>query len=250
MNIIDGKKIADKILGEIKKEVEEKKLKLCLGIVLVGDNLASQLYVRKKKQAAQEVGIEIKKYLLSQDVSEEEILKVVDQLNKNNQVSGILIQMPLPEGIDSDKIIKAINPEKDVDGFLLESKFDQPFILAIRKAIESTGKDSKNKKAIALVNSDVFGQALELKLNIKYSTRLVNLEEFDIIITALGQPGVIKGSMIKSGAILIDGGISKKDGKIVGDIDKESVQEKASWLSPVPGGLGPLTVAFLLKNLL
>lgn len=250
MNIIDGQKIADEILRDLKKEIEKKELKPCLGVILVGDNLASQLYVQKKEEAAQKVGIEIKKKVLPQDASEEEILKVVDQLNQDNQINGILIQMPLPEGINSDKIIKTINPEKDVDGFLPESKFDSPFILAIKKALASTGENLDNKNSIALVNSDIFGQALKKKLNIEYSVGLTELEKFDVIITALGQPGIIKGSMVKDGVILIDGGISKKDGKIQGDVDRDSVKEKASWLSPVPGGLGPLTVAFLLKNLI
>jgi len=260
MNLIDGKKIADGILEELKKEIEEKKLKLCLGLILVGDNPASQLYVRKKEEAAQEIGIEIKKKILPQDVSEEEILKVINQFNQDDQVSGILVQMPLPKGINSDKIIKAINSEKDVDGFLPESKFDSPFILAIEQALKSTGEDLDNKKSIALVNSEIFGQSLVnffknkgLTISIEVGPLQrsdLELGSADVIITALGQPEVIKSSMIKHGVILIDGGISKKNGKIVGDIDRESVQGKSSWLSPVPGGLGPLTVAFLLKNLI
>jgi len=254
MNLIDGGKIAEGILGELKEEISQKGLKPCLGVVLVGNNPSSQLYIQKKEEAAQKVGIKIQKKVLPQDSSEKDILGVVNQLNQDNQISGILIQMPLPKGIDSDKIIKSINPEKDVDGFCQESKFNPPFILAMEKALESTGQDWKSKNSIALVSSDIFGRVLESKLGIKYrvwvNNPLDDLSDFDVVITALGQPGIIKGSMIKQGAILIDGGISKKNGKIQGDIDKQSVQEKASWLSPVPGGLGPLTVAFLLKNLL
>ncbi|MBU1292113.1 bifunctional 5,10-methylenetetrahydrofolate dehydrogenase/5,10-methenyltetrahydrofolate cyclohydrolase [Patescibacteria group bacterium] len=259
MNIIDGKKIADGILEELKEEIEEKELKPCLGIILVGNNLASQLYVQKKEQATQKVGIEIKKKVLTQNTSEEEILKIINQFNQDNQVNGILVQMPLPEGINSDKIIKAINLEKDVDGFLSESKFDSPFILAIEQALKSIEEDLDDKKTIALVNSEVFGERLEhkLRLCVKSIRAIVwpnvfghPMAEYDIIITALGKPHIIKGDMVKSGVILIDGGISKKDGKIVGDVDRESVQEKASWLSPVPGGLGPLTVAFLLRNVI
>ena len=270
MKIINGRKIADGILEELKKQIQEKAIKPCLGVVLVGNNPASHLYVNKKEEAAQKVGIEIKKKVLSQDVSEEDILRVINQFNQDNQINGILVQMPLPRGINSDKIIKAIDLEKDVDGFLPESKFDSPFILAIEKALKATGENLNNKKAIALVNSDVFGKRLvkffsKRELELKYvilsqqakdlngidsSLMLRMTRDADIIITALGKPGIIKANMIKQDAILIDGGISKKNGKILGDIDKESIKEKAKWLSPVPRGLGPITVAFLLKNLI
>jgi len=142
---------------------------------------------------------------------------------------------------------------------LLESKFNSPFILAIYEAIKATKENLKDKKIIALVNSDVFGGKLMQFFNKENLTLWVvpdklgdlpQLKEFDILITALGQPEIIKGNMIKNGAILIDGGISKKNGKIIGDIDMESVKNKAKWLSPVPGGLGPLTVAFLLRNVI
>ena len=270
MNIIDGKKIADGILEDLKKQIQKKEIKPCLGIILIGDNPASQLYVQKKKEAAQKIGVNIKEKILSQDILEEEILKVINQFNQDNQINGILVQMPLPRGINSDKIIKAIDLEKDVDGFLPESKFDSPFILAIEKALKATGENLNNKKAIALVNSDVFGKRLvkffsKRELELKYvilsqqakdlngidsSLMLRMTRDADIIITALGKPGIIKENMIKQDAILIDGGISKKNGKILGDIDKESIKEKAKWLSPVPRGLGPITVAFLLKNLI
>ena len=248
MKIINGKKIAAQILADLKKEIKKKKLKPSLAVILVGDNPVSLLYVQKKEQAAQRIGVEIKKYLLSEKTSEKEILNLIDSLNQDKQINGILVQMPLSESIDSDKVIKAIDPSKDVDGFLLESKFDQPFIMAIQKALEATGPDWKSKKSIALVNSDVFGRVLESKLHIKYQTRINDLDGFDVIITALGQSNCIKNDMIKEGVILIDGGISKVDGKTVGDIDRESVKEKAKWLAPVPGGLGLITVAFLLKN--
>jgi len=252
MNLINGKKIADGILEELKKEINEKRIKPCLGVVLVGHDSASHLYVNKKKEAAQRIGVEIKEEILPEDVLDEEILKVIDNFNQDNRVNGILVQMPLPKGINSDKIIKAINLGKDVDGFLPESGFSPPFVLAIERALEEAG-GIENKKTIALVNSEVFGRALGAKLGIKYklwiNTFGYRIAEYDIIISALGRPGIIKGDMIKSGVILIDGGISKKNGKIVGDVDQESVQQKAGWLSPVPGGLGPMTVAFLLRNL-
>jgi methylenetetrahydrofolate dehydrogenase (NADP+)/methenyltetrahydrofolate cyclohydrolase len=266
MKIIDGKKIADGILAKLKERIKKDSLKPCLAVILVGDNPASRLYVQRKEEAAQRIGIEVKKYLLPKKVSEEEILKIIDSLNQDKEVDGILIQMPLPKGISPDRIIRAINPEKDVDGFLEESEFDSPFILAIWQALEATGEDLKNKKAVALVNSDVFGERLcrflkrkGLKAEYFLGVHLLKdlgedlgvgllKKEANILITALGQSNFIKGSMIKQGVILIDGGISKKGKRVIGDVDFESVKEKAKWLSPVPGGLGPLTVAFLLKN--
>ena len=213
---------------------------------------------KKKEEAADKIGIKVKKYILSKDSSEEEILEIVNFLNQDKQVNGILVQMPLPTYISSDRIIQAINPKKDVDGFLLKSKFDSPFVLAIQKAINTTGKDLRDKKIIALVNSDAFGKKLvdSLKPCLKKYilckgcafSGTASMVQADVIISALGQPNIIKSSMIKQDVILIDGGISRKNGKIVGDVDKKSVKEKAKWLSPVPGGIGPMTVAFLLKN--
>ncbi len=256
MKIINGKKIADRILADLKKEIKKKKLKPSLAIILVGDNPSSLLYVQKKEQAAQKIGIEIRKYNLSKQASEKEILKVIDSLNQDKQINGILVQLPLPKNISADRIIRAIKSTKDIDGFTQESKFDSPFILSIQQALKETKENLRSKKIIALVNSDVFGKAL---YRFFFERELIRIEcirqgdkkktkQADVLITALGWPNLINNSRIKEGAILIDGGISKIDGKTVGDIDRESVKEKAKWLAPVPGGLGPLTVAFLLKN--
>lgn len=247
MKIINGKKIADRILADLTKEIKKKKLNPSLAVILVGDNPVSLLYVQKKEQAAQKIGVEIKKYLLLEKVSEKEILDLINSLNDNRQVNGILVQLPLPNHLAADKIIQAVRPAKDVDGFVKNSRFKSPFILAVERALQETSRDLTGKKAVALVNSDIFGQVLKSQL--KKLEFIKDLKKADIIITALGRPQIIKGEMIKQGAILIDGGISKIDGKTVGDIDRESVKEKAKWLAPVPGGLGPLTVAFLLKNL-
>lgn len=248
MKIIDGKKIADRILADLKEEIKKKKLKPCLAVILVGDEPASHLYVQKKEEAGQKIGIEIKKYNLSKQTSEKEILDLIDSLNDDRQVNGILVQLPLPNHLAADKIIQAIRPAKDVDGFVKNSRFKSPFILAVERALQETGQDLTGKKAILLANSDTFSQAL--KAHLREIEFIEDLKKADIIITALGQPNCIKGDMIKEGVILIDGGISKQNGKVVGDIDHESVKDKAKWLSPVPGGLGPMTVAFLLKNLI
>ena len=247
MKIINGKKIADRTLADLKKEIEKKKLKPSLAVILVGDNPASLLYVQRKEEAGQKIGIEIKKYNLPKQTSEKEILDLINSLNDDRQVNGILVQLPLPNHLAADKIIQAIRPTKDVDGFVKNSRFKSPFILAIERALQETSRDLTGKKAVALVNFDIFGQALKSQL--KKLEFIKDLKKADIVITALGQPNCIKGDMIKEGVILIDGGISKQNGKVVGDIDQESVKDKAKWLSPVPGGLGPMTVAFLLKNL-
>jgi methylenetetrahydrofolate dehydrogenase (NADP+)/methenyltetrahydrofolate cyclohydrolase len=279
VKIIDGKKIADQILVDLKKQIKLKKNKPCLAVILVGNEPASRLYVRVKEKAARKIGIGIKKYILSSKASEEEILKNIELLNQDSEINGILVQMPLPKSISTDKVVKAIALEKDVDGFVKGSQFVSPFVSAIWQALLATGEDLDNKKAVALVNSEVFGQALsrflrEKGLTADYvilralrfaqgqappeesreksneiaSLTLAMTKNADVIITALGQPNVIKGNMIKEKVILIDGGINRIDEKTIGDIDADSVKEKAKWLSPVPGGLGPITVAFLLKN--
>ncbi len=182
-------------------------------------------------------------------------MEIIASLNQDSKIDGILVQLPLPRKISADKIIKEISPSKDVDGFVRGSHFESPFILAIWQALKETKENLKNKKAVALVNSDVFGQTLCCFLRkkglraayVKIWARRAQITA-DILIAALGRPNFIKGSMVKDGVILIDGGIAQRRGKIVGDIDVESVSQKAKWLSPVPGGLGPMTVAYLLKN--
>jgi len=248
MKIINGKKIAAQILADLKKEIREKKLKPCLAVILVGDDPASCLYVQKKEQAAQKIGIEIRKYNLSKQTSEKKILEIIELLNRDFQINGILVQLPLPKNISADRIIQAIRPDKDVDGFVKNSIFKSPFVLAVDRALQETGRDLIGKKAVVLVNFNIFGQSLKSQL--KKLKFIKDFKKADIIITALGQPQIIKGEMIKPGAILIDGGMSKVDGKTVGDVDRESVKEKAKWLSPVPGGIGPITVAFLLRNVI
>ena len=257
MKIINGKKIADKILSELKKEIKDKKLKPRLDVILIGDNPASQLYVKIKERTGRRIGIKVEKHILSNRIKEKEILKLIDSLNDDYKIDGILIQLPLPQAFSTDNIIRRINVKKDVDGFLKETKFISPFILAIHEAIKETKEKLENKKIIALVNSNIFKNKLIKffnRKNLKLKTALwpINdysqLKDFDIIITALGQPEIIKGNMIKEKSILIDGGISKKSNKVVGDIERESVENKVKWISPVPGGIGPLTVAFLLRN--
>jgi methylenetetrahydrofolate dehydrogenase (NADP+)/methenyltetrahydrofolate cyclohydrolase len=271
MRIIQGQKIAKKILVDLKRKIKTKKITPQLVVILVGQNPASRLYVSFKERTAKQVGIKVKKYHYSNRISEKKVLELIKSLNQDPGINGILVQMPLPKHLRADKIIKAINPEKDVDGFLPRSKFKSPFILAIWQVLKATKENLKNKKIVALVNSDVFGRALgrflrEKGLRISYvkpvrtseksrtkhcflsDSSLRMIKTADILISACGRPNFIKESMLKEGVILIDGGVTKKGKKIVGDIDVKSVKEKARWLSPVPGGVGPITVALLLKN--
>lgn len=251
MKIIDGKKIANSILAELKRKIELKKIKPCLAIVLIGDDPSSILYIKMKEKAAAQVGIKIKKFFLPEKSSEDEILETIRGLNNNLNIDGILVQLPLPKEINPDRIIKKISPEKDVDGFLSDSHFESPFILSIWEALKETKENLKNKKIVALVNSAVFGRRLSFFLKQKgLGLDQVGSEAADVLITALGKPGIIDGSIIKKSVILIDGGISRLNNKTAGDIDAKSVKQKAKWLSPVPGGLGPITVALLLKNVL
>lgn len=246
-------------MSGLKKEIQLKKLKPSLAVILVGSDPASQLYIRQKERAAKKIGVKIKKYLLSKDVPEREILGLIESLNQDLQINGILVQMPLPRKLSADRIVKTISPAKDVDGFLPGSKFESPFVFSIWRALQETREDLKGRRAVTLVNSDIFGETLK-KFFAKNGVQLeyiievlgagakAKIKKADILISVLGLSNFIKGSMVKQGVIIIDGGISRKDGKIIGDVNRKDVRGKAGWLSPVPGGVGPMTVAFLLKN--
>ena len=250
--IFNGKKEADKILSVLKKKIKKERARPGLAVILIGNNSASKLYIKLKKKAAKKVGISFSEYRFSEKTKEETIIEKIKQLNDDKAVSGIIVQLPLQKRFDSRKIIKAISVKKDIDGFI-SSKFQPVLPLAIFLALQEASKRGRN--AIALVNSDIFGKTLQKFLkkrgvSISYTLdRKKSLKNYDIVITACGKPKFIKGYMIKKGAILIDVGITRfLNGKVVGDVDKESVKDKASFLTPVPGGIGPLTVALLLKN--
>lgn len=255
--LIDGKKIADEILVNIAKEVIKLKKRPGLAAILVGDNPASQLYLRLKKEACEKVGLDFHSYFLEKDCPETKVLEVIDFLNNDPETQGILVQLPLPSGFNTDKVIKAIDPKKDVDGFHSHSKFTSPNVLGIIELIKSTGLDLKDKKVAILSNSKLFADPFKKLLPksiINYSnpksliTNPQSLLGYDILIIAVGKPNFLKPSMIKKDAILIDVGINKVKGKTVGDIDP-ACDKIAAWRSPVPGGVGPMTVAMLLTNL-
>ncbi|OIO52857.1 MAG: bifunctional methylenetetrahydrofolate dehydrogenase/methenyltetrahydrofolate cyclohydrolase [Candidatus Portnoybacteria bacterium CG_4_8_14_3_um_filter_44_15] len=259
MKIIDGRKRADEILAGLKKEIKDKNLRPGLGIILVGAEPSSCLYVKVKETAAKKIGVRVRKQILSGRAPESEILEVIESFNRDAQIDGILVQLPLPKEIPTDKIIRSIEPNKDVDGFLPESRFDSPFIAAIWQALKVSGENLKGKKILALVKSDIFGQRLtgflsrkglccDYTICQKPQDCPAALKIADIVITALGQPGFINAAMVNDGAVLIDGGTTRQGDKTIGDIDAESVSRKAKWLAPSPGGVGPITVALLLRN--
>ena len=275
--IIDGKKLASEIRGKVKILSDEFKAKTNLtpglAVVLVGENPASMVYVKNKIKQTEEVGFKSFEYKLPIDTSEEELLNIVDSLNKNQDVNGILVQLPLPDHINSDKVLDKILPEKDVDGFhamnvgKLWSGLDAlvpctPLGCSIM--IRKIFHDLSGKKAVIVGRSNIVGKpmaALLLKMNATVTivhSRTKNIEdickEADILVAAVGVPEMVKGSWVKEGCIVIDVGINRIDvegkTKLVGDVDFNQTLDKASLITPVPGGVGPMTIACLLLNTL
>jgi methylenetetrahydrofolate dehydrogenase (NADP+)/methenyltetrahydrofolate cyclohydrolase len=253
MLIFNGKKEADNILSGLKKKIKKEKIKPKLAVISVGKNPASELFIRNKKRAAKKIGIEVLRYKLSK---EKEVIQKIKNINSNKSINGIIVQLPLPRTFNTGKIIREINPRKDVDGFRKNTPFLSPLISSILIALRKSTKKLKGKKIFALVNSDIFGKTLKkylkkenISINYLKNEKNHRIKSADILITVLGAPNLIKEKMLKKGVILIDAGISViGKNKVIGDIDRKSVQNKASFLSPVPGGIGPLTIALLLKN--
>lgn len=266
MQIFNGKKFAEEILKDLKNKIRKRKKKPVLTIIYVGKNPESDLYIKNKRIAAKKIGVIVFCYKFKESVKEEKIIDKIKKLNRYPSVDGIIVQLPLPKKFNTSRIINSISPEKDVDGFnkvnrsLLKksSPYFFPVLpLAISTALKSASKNFKKKSTITLVNSDIFGKTLKdffdkKGVKVEYFLRKKGvkskLKSADIIISVCGKPNLIKGEMVKEKAILIDAGIRIVKKKLVGDVDKKSVAEKASFLTPVPGGIGPLTVALLLKN--
>ena len=252
MIIIDGKKIAAEIYSDLKAKIIGKKM-LGLAVILIGSDPASYIYIKQKEKAAKELGVLFCSYIFSEDQNFQDVFDTIEWLNQDDQINGIVVQLPLPQGWPTDKILKAVNKDKDVDG-LIDKKTPSPFILSICEVLKKT--KVKNKKILALVKSDIFGKKLCSYLKkqgyqAEYMLKKTkNTQNADVLICAWGKPKYIKAQDIKNKAVLIDGGISNRQGKIMGDIDYKSVKQKAKVLSPVPGGLGPVTVAMLYQNLI
>ena len=270
--IISGKEISKQIKEELRIEVEKLKndhgLTPGLAVVLVGENPASVVYVRNKEKACALVGIYSEKHDLPADTSQSDLLALIDKLNNDPKINGILVQLPVPDQIDDKTVLEAISPAKDVDGFhpynvgrLLTG--DATFIsctpFGVMKMLEYSGVELKGKHAVIVGRSNIVGKPVALLLMEKHATitichsRSVPLENYtkqaDILIAAIGRAEMIKGHMVKEGAVVIDVGINRnEEGKLVGDVAFDEVSQKASAISPVPGGVGPMTIALLLYN--
>jgi methylenetetrahydrofolate dehydrogenase (NADP+)/methenyltetrahydrofolate cyclohydrolase len=268
MKLLYGKTVADKILSHLKNEIFAAPQKPGLAVILVGNDQASKIYVNLKEKKAQEIGMNFFRFDLSQTTLEDEILKRIEALNHDKMVHGIIVQLPLPQGFNTEKIITSIDPKKDADGFhpqnaelFLKGKGSiwPVFPRAIAKLIQSAEQELTGKKALVIANSEDFGKimcaALEnLASEATYilagsiSSQLEKICDADIVVSAVGRPGLLKGEMFKEGAIVIDGGIEKVGEKVLGDVDFASTEGKNGFLTPVPGGVGPLTIACLLEN--
>lgn len=270
-NIIDGKLIAQKIKTKIASDAAKLKKSgviPTLAVILVGENSASKMYVRNKHKACTETGIEARDYTLPQNASEQELLKLVKSLNENPKIHGILIQLPLPSHINEQRLISAIDPGKDVDGFhpmnlgrLMRGEVGlRPCTpLGIVKLIESTGINIEGKDAVIVGRSNIVGKPVAIMLMQKNATVTIchsktkdissQIARADILVAAIGKEKFIKGDWVKPGAVVIDVGINRlPDGKIVGDVDFEGASGQARAITPVPGGVGPMTIAMLLSN--
>ncbi len=269
--ILDGKQLAKDIRKDLKEQVENLKKKGIypkLSVIMVGDNIASQVYVKNKSKACNETGIDFEEYLFHESTSEEELLKTIQALNENDSIHGILLQSPVPNHININKAFRTIAPEKDVDGFnpvnvgnltIGEDCFISCTPHGVIKLLEKYHIETEGKEAIVLGRSNIVGKPMIQCMLNKNSTVTVchsktqNIDDIvkkaDIVIAAIGKPNFIKGNMIKEGAVVIDVGVNRlENGKIVGDVDFEDVFPKASYITPVPGGVGPMTVAMLLSN--
>jgi methylenetetrahydrofolate dehydrogenase (NADP+)/methenyltetrahydrofolate cyclohydrolase len=272
--IIDGRSIAREIQKEIKEEIEGLKRRWGivpgLGVVLVGDDPASHLYVRNKEKSCKEVGIRSEEHLLPASVSERELLSLIHSLNRKKEIHGILVQLPLPAHISTEKILQAVVPQKDIDGFhpvnqgllLQGAQGLKPCTpMGIMKLLDSAGCDPKGKNAVVVGRSNIVGKPVALMLLERHATVTVchsrtthlrdEVSRGDILIVAVGKAGLVRGDWIKLGAVVIDVGSNRlPSGKFVGDVEFESAKERASWISPVPGGVGPMTICMLLFNTL
>ncbi|GGK67627.1 bifunctional methylenetetrahydrofolate dehydrogenase/methenyltetrahydrofolate cyclohydrolase FolD [Amphritea balenae] len=272
--IIDGKQIArnvrEQVAAGVQNRLDAGKRAPCLAVVLVGFDAASQVYVRNKKNACKEVGIESVSYDLPAETPQQQLLDLVDELNADAKIDGILVQLPLPEHLDANEILERIRPDKDVDGF-------HPFNLGrlaqrlpalrpctpkgVMTLLESTGEAIRGKDAVIVGASNIVGRPMTLELLLAGCTTTTthrftkdlagHVQRADIVVVGVGKPGLVKGEWIKPGAIVIDVGINRlEDGRLVGDVDYDIASERAGWITPVPGGVGPMTVATLMENTL
>ncbi len=271
--ILDGKAISKKVREELKIKAEELKQKNIipkLAVIMVGDDPSSKIYVRNKSKACEEVGIEFEEYLLGENIKNEELLNLIEELNNREDIHGILLQSPIPKHLDINLAFRTIKPEKDVDGFhpvnigklsLNQECFVSCTPFGIMRMLAEYNIDIEGKHAVIIGRSNIVGKPMIQCMLNKHATVTVchsktkNLSEItkqaDILVAAIGKPKFITEDMVKDGAVVIDVGINRnEEGKVCGDVDFENVSKKASYITPVPGGVGPMTIAMLMNNII
>lgn len=266
--IIDGKAVSQKIKEEIRAEIEREQLSVGLAVVIVGNNPASRVYVNNKKKACEVCGIQSFEYALPEETTQEQLLELIDTLNTDEKVNGILVQLPLPQGLDEKKVIERISPLKDVDAFHAENvgkimignyAFLPCTPAGVMELIHSTGTEISGKECVVIGRSNIVGKPMAMLLLHENATvtichsRTKNLAEVcrraDLLISAVGKADFVTADMIKDGAVVIDVGMNRNaEGKLCGDVKFEEAEKKASFITPVPGGVGPMTIAMLMKN--
>ena len=271
--IIDGKELAKKIRANLKIECEELKKKNInskLAVIMVGEDPASKVYVRNKSRACEDVGIKYEEYLLDSKITQKELIELIEKLNNDKTINGILLQSPIPSNLDINEAFRTISPEKDVDGFnpvnvgklvLNQDTFVSCTPYGIMKMFEEYNIDLTGKNVVILGRSNIVGKPLihcclnknatVTSCHSKTQNLAQKAKEADVLISAIGKANFVTADMVKDGAVVIDVGINRLDnGKITGDVDFESVKEKASYITPVPGGVGPMTIAMLMNNVI
>ena len=270
--LIDGKQLAAKMRADLKKNIEEYKVtngrEIGLAVILVGNNSASQVYVRNKIKACEEVGIKSFSYCLPEETSESQLKELILSLSLDDNIDGILVQLPLPKHINEENVLKLIPANKDVDGFCAENVGklckNTPLLISctpngVMKMLEYYGISVKSKKAVVVGRSNIVGKPMAMLLLNADATVTVchsktqNLKDeclsADILVSAVGKPCFITSEMVKEGAVVIDVGMNRnQEGKLCGDVDFEGVKDKCSYITPVPGGVGPMTITMLMYN--
>ncbi len=269
-NIIDGKAVSQSVKERVAEEVKQLNkngISVCLAVILVGNDPASQIYVANKKKACEQLGIISKEYILPENTTQQELLNLVDNLNRDSSVNGILCQLPLPKGLDEKAVIAAISPDKDVDAFhpvnvgkIMIGDYDfLPCTPAgVMEMLKYYNIDICGKNCVVIGRSNIVGKPMSMLLLHKNGTVTIchskteNLAEItskaDILVAAVGKAKFVTADMIKDGAVVIDVGMNRENGKLCGDVDFENAEKKASYITPVPGGVGPMTIATLMQN--
>lgn len=273
MNIIDGKAVSKKVKEDVKAECEQLKAKGItpgLAVIIVGEDPASQVYVHNKEVACEACGFHSVKYALPAETTQEELNALIDELNEDNSINGILCQLPLPKHLDDKEVINRINPIKDVDAFhpvnvgaimIGDYNYLPCTPAGVMELIHSTGVDVSGKKAVVIGRSNIVGKPMAMLLLHENATVEIThsktqsladvTKQADILVAAIGKAEFVTADMVKQGAVVIDVGMNRdENGKLCGDVDFESVKDKCSFITPVPGGVGPMTIAMLMKNTL